>query len=75
MKQYAAVLRGRTATTDVKKQALWSQLADIAETDGVFVDRTLTSYSIETKYGLPDLVLSPLLLPLTLTTRTVTVRT
>jgi hypothetical protein len=35
----------------------------------------LTSYSIETSYGFLDLVLAPFLLPLTLTTRTVTVRT
>ncbi|MBL8756691.1 MAG: hypothetical protein JNK15_25570 [Planctomycetes bacterium] len=35
----------------------------------------LTSYSIETGYGLVDVVLAPFLLPLTLTSRTVKVRT
>lgn len=35
----------------------------------------LTSYTIETEYGLLDLLLQPLLLPLTMTSRTVTVRT
>ena len=35
----------------------------------------LTSYEIETSYGVWDWLLQPLLLPLTLTTRTVTVRT
>lgn len=35
----------------------------------------VTSYEVETKYGIWDLLLQPLLLPLTLTSRTVTVRT
>lgn len=35
----------------------------------------LTSYEIETSYGIWDFLLQPLILPLTLTTRTVTVRT
>tara|TARA_R110002072_G_scaffold264409_3_gene423170 strand:- start:48044 stop:48334 length:291 start_codon:yes stop_codon:yes gene_type:complete len=35
----------------------------------------VTSYAIETKYGFWDLLLQPLLLPLTMTSRTVTVRT
>jgi hypothetical protein len=35
----------------------------------------LTSYTIETRFGFVDLLLSPLLLPVTMTTRTVTVRT
>ncbi len=34
----------------------------------------LTSYSVETEYSLVDLLLAPLLLPLTATSRTVTVR-
>lgn len=33
----------------------------------------LTGYSIETEYGWVDLLLTPILLPLTITTRTVTV--
>ena len=35
----------------------------------------LTSYTIETSFGFFDLLLQPLLLPLTMTSRTVTVRT
>jgi len=35
----------------------------------------LTSYTIETSYGFMDILLQPLLLPLTMTSRTVTVRT
>ena len=35
----------------------------------------LTSYSIESEYSLTDLLLFPLLLPFTMTSRTVTVRT
>ena len=35
----------------------------------------LTSYTIETQYGLYDILMQPLLLPLTMTSRTVTVRT
>lgn len=50
-------------------------LVQVNEVDTQRMAPDLTSYSIETKYGLLDLVLSPLLLPLTLTTRTVTVRT
>jgi hypothetical protein len=35
----------------------------------------LTSYSIETERSFTDLLLMPLLLPVTVTTRTVTVKT
>lgn len=35
----------------------------------------LTSYTVETKYSFWDLMMQPLLLPLTMTSRTVTVRT
>jgi hypothetical protein len=35
----------------------------------------LTSYTVETSFGLTDLMLAPLLLPLTATSRTVRVRT
>ena len=35
----------------------------------------LTSYTIETGFGFVDLLLAPLLLPVTVTTRTVVVRT
>lgn len=35
----------------------------------------LTSYEIETRYGFWDMLIQPLILPLTMTTRTITVRT
>jgi hypothetical protein len=35
----------------------------------------LTSYTVETQFTLVDLLLAPLLLPLTVTSRTVTVKT
>jgi len=35
----------------------------------------VTSYEIESKYGFWDLIMQPLLLPLTMTSRTITVRT
>jgi hypothetical protein len=35
----------------------------------------VTSYEIKTEYGFWDLLLQPLLLPLTMTSRTITVRT
>jgi hypothetical protein len=35
----------------------------------------VTSYDIESKFGFMDLLLQPLLMPLTMTSRTVTVRT
>jgi hypothetical protein len=35
----------------------------------------LTSYSVHTEYSIVDILLAPLLLPLTMTSRTVTVKT
>ena len=54
------VLFGMFATNDVSAQRM---------ADG------LTGYTIETSYSLVDLMLQPLLLPLTMTSRTVRVRT
>ena len=54
------ILFGFFGTNDVSAQRL---------ADG------LTSYTIETSYGFMDILLQPLLLPLTMTSRTVTVRT
>lgn len=53
-------LFGLVATNDVSAQRM---------ADG------LTSYTIETQYSIIDILLQPLLLPLTMTSRTVTVRT
>ncbi|MBL8748838.1 MAG: hypothetical protein JNK78_06735 [Planctomycetes bacterium] len=47
----------------------------VNEVDAQRMAGNLTSYSIETKYGLVDMLLAPLLLPLTATSRTVVVRT
>jgi len=54
------ILFGLVSTNDVSAQRM---------ADG------LTSYTIETEYSLIDILLQPLLLPLTMTSRTVTVRT
>ncbi|HEX5054611.1 MAG TPA: hypothetical protein VFZ65_22735 [Planctomycetota bacterium] len=47
----------------------------INEVDPKRMAGDLTSYTIETEFGLVDMLLAPFLLPLTVTTRTVTVRT
>lgn len=49
--------------------------AKVNEVDPQRMAGGLTSYSIETSYGLLDLLLAPFLLPLTATSRTVVVRT
>lgn len=54
------VLFGIVATNDVSAQRM---------ADG------LTSYTVETSFGWMDMLLQPLLLPLTMTSRTVVVRT
>jgi hypothetical protein len=50
-------------------------LIRINEVDPGRMAADLTSYSIETEFSFTDLLLSPLLIPLTVTSRTVTVRT
>ena len=50
-------------------------LVRINEVDAQRLAPELTSYSVETKFGLVDFLLAPLLLPLTGTSRTVVVRT
>ena len=47
----------------------------VNEVDAQRIAGELTSYTIETEYGFLDLLMAPLLLPLTATSRTVTVRT
>lgn len=49
--------------------------ARVNEVDPQRMAGGLTSYSIETSYGLVDMLLMPFLLPLTATSRTVVVRT
>ncbi|MCU0862719.1 MAG: hypothetical protein MUC36_02910 [Planctomycetes bacterium] len=50
-------------------------LFQVNEIDTQRMAPDLTSYSIETRFGVVDMLLAPLLAPLTMTTRTVTVRT
>jgi len=47
----------------------------INEVDSQRLAADLTSYSIDTQFSFVDLLLQPLLLPFTMTSRTVTVRT
>lgn len=49
--------------------------AKVNEVDPQRLAEGLTSYTIETRFGLVDLLLSPLLLPFSATSRTVVVRT
>jgi hypothetical protein len=48
---------------------------DVNGVDSARMAGDLTSYSVETEFGFVDLLLTPLLLPLLATSRTVTVRT
>lgn len=48
-------------------------LVSLNEVDSQRMTRDLTSYEITTEFGWTDVLLLPLLLPLTVTTRTVTV--
>lgn len=52
---------------------LFFGLVRLNEVDARRMADNLTSYSIATKFGLLDLLMAPLLLPLTITSRTVTV--
>lgn len=47
----------------------------VNEVDAQRMAGDLTSYTIETRYGVLDILLAPFLLPLTATSRTVIVRT
>ncbi|MCA8973821.1 MAG: hypothetical protein KDC98_03830 [Planctomycetes bacterium] len=62
--------------TRVERQYYWLfGFVDVNEVDAQRMAGNLTSYTIETGYGLTDFLLTPLLLPLLATSRTVTVRT
>ncbi|MEO6595175.1 MAG: hypothetical protein ABIP94_10525 [Planctomycetota bacterium] len=64
------------AGVEVARQYYWLfGFFSVNEVDPKRMAGDLTSYTIETEFGLIDLLLAPLLLPLTVTTRTVTVRT
>lgn len=54
---------------------LFFGLVQVNEVDSQRMAPELTSYTVDTRFSLVDLVLAPLLLPLTVTSRTVEVRT
>ncbi|MEY2713729.1 MAG: Bor protein [Planctomycetota bacterium] len=54
---------------------LFFGLVNLSEVNVQNMAGNLTSYSIETERSFTDLLLMPLLLPVTVTTRTVTVKT
>ena len=60
----------------VQRQYYWLfGFGRVNEVDPQRMAPDLTSYTSETSYGFLDLILAPLLLPLTATSRTVVVRT
>ena len=63
------------AETVHARQYWWLGCIPVNEVDTQRMASGLTSYSIETKFGLADFLLAPLLLPLLSTSRTVVVRT
>jgi len=48
---------------------------DANDVDAQRIATGLTSYEVVTEYGIVDMLLAPFLLPLTMTSRTITVRT
>jgi hypothetical protein len=64
-----------TGETSVRQWYLLFGLAPVNEVDTQRLAPDLTSYAIETRSSFLDIVLLPLLLPFTVVTRTVTVRT
>ena len=64
-----------TGETTARQYYILFGLVQANEVDAQRLAEGLTSYEIETEFSFVDLLLSPLLLPLTITTRTVTVRT
>jgi hypothetical protein len=54
---------------------LFFGLVQVNEVDTQRMAPDLTSYTVDTRFGFVDVLFAPLLLPLTMTSRTVTVRT
>ncbi len=65
---------GTGVATDRQYYLLFG-LVDVYDIDTRRLAPELTSYTVETQFGWTDLLLAPLLLPLTVTTRTVVVKT
>ncbi len=64
-----------TGSTSERQYYVLFGLLQVNEVDTQRFAPELTSYTIDTRFSFTDLVLSTLMLPLTVTTRTVTVRT
>ncbi len=61
--------------TSKRQFFLFFGLMSISEVNVQNMAGNLTSYSVESEYSFTDLLLFPVLLPLTVTSRTVTVKT
>jgi hypothetical protein len=64
-----------TGSTSERQYYVLFGLLQVNEVDTQRFAPELTSYAIDTRFSFTDLLLTTLLLPLTVTTRTVTVRT
>lgn len=64
-----------TGSVSARQYYMLFGLLQVNEVDTQRFAPELTSYSIDTRFSLTDLLLTTLLLPLTVTTRTVTVKT
>lgn len=65
---------GSSAVTERQYYLLFG-LVPVNDVDSQRQATGLTSYTVDTRFGLVDLLLAPVLLPLTVTSRSVTVRT
>lgn len=65
---------GSNAVTE-RQFYLFFGLVPVNDVDSQRLAPDLTSYTVETCFGLGDLLLAPVLLPLTVTSRSVTIRT
>lgn len=64
-----------TGSVSARQYYVLFGLLQVNEVDTQRFAPELTSYAIDTRFSLTDLVLTTLLLPLTVTTRTITVKT
>lgn len=64
-----------TNETSVRQYYIFFGLMQLNEVNVQRMSSDLTSYSIDTRFSFTDLLFSPVLLPFTVTSRTVTVRT
>ena len=61
--------------TTVRQYYIFFGLGRLNEVNAQNIANNLTSYTIETEFSFTDLLLFPLILPLTMSSRTVTVKT